>query len=170
MPFSEPHDAIGRVVPHDEKMIDGSSILVRHIHPEYHVIFDANTGSVRISSGAFSATTGDPHRGMSVDMGQLLSEAGLLLGAQVAAGSGAVEIVVGDVRALHLAVGSDPTAANWFHGQVWGVKTSHRAKLHRIVVSAGNFRPRNRPNEGMRSGGSGFSASRMEKGCLKAVS
>jgi hypothetical protein len=41
-------------------------------------------------------------------------------------GMGAVSLVVGDLRAKTLRVGSDPMEENAFHGQVWGVKETTR--------------------------------------------
>ena len=128
-----PGNADGAVRPHDDPEIDPRSSLVRYINPEYHLVFDENAGRFRIGSGAFSATSGDPFNGMSVDVGQSMAAAGLAAFERTPRGFGAVEIDVGDARSLQLQVGTDPLPGNPFHGQIWGVKSSKRAKLHRLV-------------------------------------
>ncbi len=133
MPLSPPRDAAGRVVAHDDPEIEDDSSLIRHINPEFHVVPDENTGGRRIASSAFSATSGDPDFGMSVDVGQFLAERRLGENAHVPPGFGAVRLRVGPVRALALRVGSDPLADNDEHGQVWGVKSTKKSKLQRIV-------------------------------------
>jgi hypothetical protein len=71
---------------------------------------------------------------MSVDIGQLLAEAGLPEAAKVPQGMGAVKLPVGPIRNLGLRVGSDPIHTNKYHGQVWDVKDSKRQKLAALVV------------------------------------
>jgi hypothetical protein len=127
-------DEQGNVVPHDDAGLRGDSLLVRHINPEQHLYFDENLNRTRIASSAFSATNGDPYNGMSVDLTQLLEEADRPHSAMVPSGFGAVSLRVSDVRELGLQVGSDPIAENPFHGQAWGVKTTTRKKLQRIVL------------------------------------
>jgi hypothetical protein len=134
MPLDPPTDLHGNVVAHDDQAIVPASMLIRHINEAAHVVFDENRNCRRIARLAFSATSGDPDDGMSVDIGQLLAEAGLQEDAQVPRGMGAVKLEVGQVRALVLRVGSDPIPTNKYHGQVWGVKDSKRQKLHSVVV------------------------------------
>ncbi len=135
MPLYPPKDVTGDVIRHDNPTIADSSLLIRHINPEEHVVPDENLGGRRIGSNAFSATSGDPDHGVSVDLGQLLEEQGLALSAMVPHQFGAVSLKVGDVRSLSLAVGSDPETFNEFHGQVWGVKNSGlRRRLHNLVI------------------------------------
>ena len=133
MPLNPPRDDTGAVVPHDDPAIEGDSSLVRHINPDFHIVPDENIGGRRVSSNAFSATNGDPQYGMSVDIGQLLSELGLGEGGMVPPGMGAVRLRVNAVRGLALMVGSDPEPDNAAHGQVWGVKSSKRPKIHKVV-------------------------------------
>jgi hypothetical protein len=125
------------VAPHDDLGIDSAGVLVRHIHPT-HIVPDENIGGKRISSAAFSATSGDPDNGMSVDIGQKLIADGKALDAMVKDGLGAVSLPVGGVRELGLKVGPDPDLnidpPNPYHGQVWPVKSSTRSKLHKIVI------------------------------------
>ena len=103
-------------------------MLIRHINSSQHVIFDENTNGFRIASAAYSRTSGDPDYGMSVDIGQLLHEAGLSEAAMVPPGMGAVKLPVDGVRALNLCVGSAPIPTNKYHGQACGVKDSKREK------------------------------------------
>jgi hypothetical protein len=70
---------------------------------------------------------------MSVDIGQLLSEQGLPDSHMVPPGMGAVSLVVDDLRAKALRVGSDPMETNQFHGPVWGVKETTRKVVQRLV-------------------------------------
>ena len=123
MPLIPKRDARGVVIAHDDLAILPESKLVRHINPEEHICLDENTGRRRIKSSAFSPTNRDPEYGMSVDLEQLLSEAGLPIDDQVPKGFGAVAMSVASIRSLALRVGSDPEAGNPFHGQIWGVKT-----------------------------------------------
>jgi hypothetical protein len=118
---------------HDDPAILSHSLLIRHINPKHHVVPDENTNGLRISTAAFSATTRDPDHGMSVDIGQLLSEQGLPDSHMVPLGMGAVSLVVDDLRARALRVGSDPMETNQFHGQVWGVKETTRKVVQRLV-------------------------------------
>lgn len=124
----------GKVLAHDDKAIQPNSMLIRHINVSQHVIFDENINGLRIASAAYSRTSGDPDYGMSIDIGQLLEEAGLPEAAMVPPGMGAVKLQVAAVRALNLRVGSDPMPANKYHGQAWGVKDSKREKLRKVAL------------------------------------
>lgn len=127
-----PRDPAGCVLPHNDPEISDVSDLIRHIHPQYPLVFDENTGQQRISSAAFSPSS-VPGGGMSVDLEQKLSAAGLPSGAFVPQGMGAVRLNTGRVRALILDVGSDPTPKSPCHGQVWGIRNSSRQKLRRLA-------------------------------------
>jgi len=134
LPLNPQIGADGRIIPHDDPEIAAESWLIRHINPDVHVCEDENLGRRRISSAAFSATTGDPDYGMSVDLGQLLVGAGLSEDARVPPGFGAVRLRVARVRVLALRIGSDPTlGAHAQHGQVWDVKSTKRSKIRQIV-------------------------------------
>ena len=119
--------------PYDDASICNNSFLIRHINPEFHLTYDENIGTRRISSGAFSATSHDPNFGMSVDIEQLLRAAGEPENKMVPDGFGAVRLNVGDIRNINLKVGHDPTPTNSFHGQVWGVRNKIRSNLHKIA-------------------------------------
>jgi hypothetical protein len=114
-------------------MIDVGSSLIRHINPDFHVVPDENTGCLRIASSAFSATSGEPAHGMSVDVGQLLDERGLNEAFHVPQGMGAVRFRVGATRDLGFRVGSDPLPDNAEHGEVWDVKSKKGRKIQGIV-------------------------------------
>ena len=116
-------DANGVVIAHDDSAIRPDSKLIRHINPREHICLDENTGRMRIKSSAFSPTSRDSEYGMSVDLEQLLTGAGLPHDARVPRGVGAVALPVGQVRELALKVGSDPVPDNQFHGQAWGVRS-----------------------------------------------
>jgi hypothetical protein len=140
--FNAVRDGSGAVEPHDEPSLGGDDGLIRHIrNDDNHLCPDENRGGKRISSAAFSATSGDPRHGMSVDLEKSLLIAGLMADSRVPAGLGAVRLRVGAVRGLGLKVGSDPIPANNqdglpenpHHGQVWGVRPNFRKKLHRLV-------------------------------------
>jgi hypothetical protein len=118
---------------HDDPAIRGSSSLIRHINPDFHVSYDENIGGRRISSSAFSATSDDPDFGMSVDIGQLLDERNLSESTHVPSGMGAVRLRVAAIRNLALRVGSDPVPGNDEHGQVWDAKSSKRRKILGVV-------------------------------------
>ena len=139
MPLHPPTDSDGNIIAHDDPAIRPETFVIRYINPVAHVFFDENTKQRRIASAAFGPSSRDPDFGMSVDIGQLLTETGLPENARVPSDRGAVRLNVGRVRELKLRVGSDPIAAgrlpaNPFHGQVWGVKSGMRAKLHDVVV------------------------------------
>jgi len=134
MPLNPPIGPNGEIIAHDDSAIRRGSMLIQHINSAEHVIFDENINVRRITKAAFSPTSGDPDYGMSVDIGQLLDEAGLREDAVVPGGMGAVKLEVGPVRDLGLRVGSDPIPSNKYHGQVWDVKDKKRKKLHELVV------------------------------------
>jgi hypothetical protein len=134
MPLNPPTDGHGNVIAHDDPNVSPHSMLIRHINEAQHVILDENINGRRIASAAFSRTTSDPDNGMSVDLGQLLAEAGLKEDAKVPPGMGAVKLPVGPVRDLNCRVGSEPTPTNAFHGQIWDVKDAKRKKLHKLVI------------------------------------
>lgn len=134
MPLNPPTGPDGKIIAHDDPDILPQSMVIRHINEAVHVIFDENINCRRIASGAFSRTSGDPENGMSVDIGQLLAEAGLREDAEVPSGMGAVQLPVGPVRQLNLRVGSDPIPTNKYHGQVWDVKDTKRTKLHKLAI------------------------------------
>jgi hypothetical protein len=135
--FNPPRTADGSVIPHDEPLLNDSNNLIRKINIRSHIVTDENTGGRRISSAAFSATSDDPHFGMSVDLGQSVIASGKQEADVVPVGFGAVRLKTGNVRELGLQVGSDPetetTPPNPHHGQIWGVKNKYRKKLHSIV-------------------------------------
>jgi hypothetical protein len=133
VPLAPPLGPNGVVVAHDDPAILPQSLLIRHINPDHHVVPDENTKGLRISSGAFAATTRDPDYGMSVDIGQLLSERRLPNHHMVPQRMGAVSLGVGDLREIGLRIGSDPVPMNEFHGQTWGVKPSMRKAVHKLL-------------------------------------
>lgn len=134
MPLNPPIGLDGKVIAHDDPDISPHSMVIRHINQAQHVVPDENINGRRIASAAFSRTSGDPDNGVSVDLGQLLTEAGLPESAKVPPGMGAVKLQVGPVRTLNLRVGSDPIPENVYHGQIWDVKDTKRTKLRRLVV------------------------------------
>lgn len=133
MPTQPEVDGEGNVLPHDDAALNRHSKLVRNINPQHHLVPDENIGGLRITSAAFSATSGDPSYGMSVDLVQLMEAAGAAETCKVPPGFGAVVVMVGDARDLALKVGPDPVPTNEFHGQVWGVTKKKRSTIHSIV-------------------------------------
>jgi hypothetical protein len=126
-------DAGGNVIPHDDPTIDRASGFIRHINPDHHIVVDENIGGRRLGSNAFSASSGDPHYGLSGDIEQDLIAAGRANTAQVPSGFGAVRLQVGKLRDLGLSVGADPVEENAFHGQAWGVRSTKRSKIYALV-------------------------------------
>ncbi|HEV2366013.1 MAG TPA: hypothetical protein VGS12_17650 [Caulobacteraceae bacterium] len=124
-------------MPHDDAAIASDTWVVRHVSADHHVVRDDNLGVRRLSTGAFSATSGEPGHGMSVDIGQVLRDLGLVEGAMVPAGHGGVRLSVGALRRLTLRVGSDPEPGNPAHGQTWGAERRLRRKLLEIACAGG---------------------------------
>lgn len=112
--------------PYDEVEIGPEDTIIRRIAPKYHVIWDENRGCHRVSSVAFSKSSG-PNGGMSVDIEKLISEAGILPQVFVTTPvfTGSVCFPANAVRALDLQIGYDPivdvpnVTDNPFHGEVW---------------------------------------------------
>ncbi len=127
-----PRDADGNVVPYDDPDIRQDDGLIRHVHPEHHVVFDENLGCRRLSTGLFSESSG-PRGGMSVDLERLIVEDGLNpLGRLPGPDFGAVRLVAGEMRALGHKVGRNPLPDNPYHGEVWNIARG-RAARRRIM-------------------------------------
>lgn len=122
-----PRDAHGKVIPHDDPAIVFDDGLIRYI-PTNQVVFDQNIGRSRLSSGAFSESS-EPPGGMSVDLERLMANDGLpSLGRLPHPPFGAVRLIAGEMRALGHQVGSDPLPHNPYHGAVWNIGKSKRAR------------------------------------------
>ena len=116
-----PRDQDGNVLPHDDPDIADQDGLLRYIDPENHLVWDDNTQSYRVSSGALSESS-EPNGGMSVDLERLMLAAGLTSEHRLPGPRwGIARIFTGAARGLGLRVGSDPLPDNPHHGAVWGI-------------------------------------------------
>ena len=107
------------VAPYDEQQIDNDDTIIRRISAEY-IVPDANTGGERLSSKAFSASSGE-NGGMSVDLLPLMIEAGEDAEEFVTTPvfTGSVQFPAGAARKAGLWVGYEPLPDNAYHGEVW---------------------------------------------------
>lgn len=116
-----PRDADGRVTPHNHGGILDSHFVLRHTVP--HDLHPDEGGGQRVSSGAYSASSG-PSGGMSVDIESWMIEDGLdILNYVTDPAHGAKRLNVGELRNAGFMVGWDPVTEypeNPHHGQVWG--------------------------------------------------
>lgn len=125
MPAPPPRDASGKVIPHNHAEILDQHHVIRHTTP-HDVCRNVDTGSHRLSSGAYSEST---EGGMSVDIEEWMVADGLDPLAYVTdPGHGAVRVSVGELRARGFQVGWDPVDANPHHGEVWGISNSKRRR------------------------------------------
>lgn len=113
--------------PYDESQINPDDKIIRRINPEQHVVWDDSRGRPRISSKAFSPSSGQ-NGGMSVDIEQLLLADGVNSREYVTTPvfTGSVAFSAGAARALDLQVGYDATPSNPYHGEVWGKDRPNR--------------------------------------------
>lgn len=113
--------------PYDEPEILADDAIIRRIDPSQHVVFDENANCNRVSTKAFSPSSG-PNEGMSVDLERLISAAGLDAQKFVTTPKyiGSVVFNTGSARAAELLVGYDPLPENPYHGQVWGQNRPNR--------------------------------------------
>lgn len=126
-----PRDSNGLVTPHDDPDIGEDDELFRYIDPKNHLVECKNTGSKRLSSGAFSESRKDaPYRGMSVDIEQKMIEDAVDPKDRLPDSSwGIVRLNAGEMRSFKFKVGSDPIdPQNPQHGEVWGIGKGMRKK------------------------------------------
>lgn len=123
-----PRDENGIVVPYDDLDVKNCDGLIRHISPDYHIVFDKNTGCRRLSTGAFSESR-KPPGGMSVDLERPMIEVGLdRLAMLPNSDFGAVRLIAGEMRELGHRVGGNPLPQNLYHGEVWDIGSGRTAK------------------------------------------
>jgi hypothetical protein len=115
------------VQPYDEKKIKPEEVIIRRINPVQHVVWDENRGCNRISSKAFSPSSGE-NGGMSVDIEDLILEGGHNPKQYVTTPifTGSVAFSADNVRNLGLRIGYDPIQENPYHGEVWGSPRANR--------------------------------------------
>lgn len=109
------------VDPYDEDQIKAEDTIIRRINPDHHVVWDENRGRNRVSSKAFTPSSGE-NDGMSVDVEALIIADGHDPKEYVTTPVfiGSVAFSAGVARALDLRVGYDPIPKNPYHGEVWG--------------------------------------------------
>lgn len=109
------------VAPYDEPAIGAGDLIIRRINPQYYVIFDNNRNCHRISSKAYSPSSG-PDAGMSIDIEKLIVAAGHQPQQYVVdpVFTGAVVFPASAIRSLGLWIGYEPVHGNPYHGEVWG--------------------------------------------------
>ena len=108
------------VKPYDEDDIHPNHNIIRRINPVQHVVWDENRGCNRISSKAFSPSSG-VGGGMSVDVEAKIIADHLSPHEYVTtpAFTGSVHFLASAARALDLWIGYDPLPENPYHGEVW---------------------------------------------------
>ena len=113
--------------PYNDTNIKAGDIIIRRINPKQHKVFDHNRNCYRISTKAYSPSSG-PNGGMSVDIEALIVRAGKdpkkFVTTPVYTGS--VAFSAGQVRGLDLLIGHTPKPDNPYHGDVWANKSSGR--------------------------------------------
>lgn len=148
--MSDPaRDANGFVLPYNDEDIQPDDGLLRYIDPDYHLADDENRGGKRLSSAAFSESRGPhaPYGGLSVDLENLMNEAGVSYSERTPDETwGVVRLNASDVRGIGCLVGRDPIDAdpqndveeNLQHGEVWGIQKKLRKTKNKnaILVAA----------------------------------
>ncbi|WP_300395131.1 hypothetical protein [Henriciella sp.] len=106
--------------PYDENEIEADDIIIRRIDPNEHIVPDDNTGGERISSKAFSASSGD-EGGMSVDVEKLIVADGVepMDFVTTPRFTGSVYFIAESIRERELMIGYEPIEGNPYHGEVW---------------------------------------------------
>ncbi len=107
--------------PYDEDDISPDQTIIRRINPVQHIIRDDNRDCSRVSSKAFSPSSG-PNGGMSVDVEARIIADDLDPHEYVTTPvfTGSVSFLASAARALNLWIGYDPIPDNPYHGEVWG--------------------------------------------------
>ena len=128
-----PRDEGGVVIPHDHDEISSDDQIIRRISKQF-LVKDEKTGGRRISSMAFSPSTG-PNGGLSVDLKRQIEEAGIDVRQYVtdARWLGSVYFTAGALRENGFLVGFDPLPSNAYHGEIWGsFPRPQKKKLHQL--------------------------------------
>lgn len=126
-----PHDAHGKVMPHDHNDILPADILIRRIS-EQHIT--GSDGNRRISSMAFQESSDGS--GMSVDIAKLIEQASLDPRKIVTTDEYfcSVQFTAQKLRGENLQVGYFPLPDNPYHGAVWGITNrGKRIRLRRLA-------------------------------------
>lgn len=128
------------VQPYDEVGIAGPDLIIRRIDPIHHIVTDDNRNCRRISSKAYSPSSGE-NGGMSVDIEQLMIAANVESKAFVTSPPyiGSVAFTAQSLRDAGLRIGYDPIPnVNPYHGEVWGteVKPSRFTGAQRKAISS----------------------------------
>lgn len=105
---------------HDRERIPDRETLIRRINANEHLVPDENRRCMRVSSKAFTASSGQDG-GMSVDV------LGLMRAANVDAHrfvtlppfTGAAQFIAGAARASGLSTAPHPIDCNPYHAEVW---------------------------------------------------
>ena len=118
------------MAPYDDADIAWDDVVIRRINPQYHVVFDNNRQCNRISSKAYSPSSG-PNAGMSIDVEKLVVAAERHPHRFVVdpVFTGAVAFSASAVRSLGLWVGYEPLPDNPYHGEVWGATPGRHNKF-----------------------------------------
>jgi len=113
--------------PYDEERIGSTDTIIRRINPIQHVVWDNNRECHRISTKAFSPSSGE-RGGMSVDIESLILESDDDPKKYVTTPTftGSVTFFANDARKLDLVIGYDPIFENPYHGEVWGSARPNR--------------------------------------------
>lgn len=108
------------VSPYDDPDIQPGDTIIRRINPEYQTVYDGNTGVRRISSVAYSPSSGTGG-GMSVDIEKRIVNAGYDPVSYVTnpTYTGSVWFTAEQIRLAGLRIGYEPLPDNIAHGEVW---------------------------------------------------
>lgn len=125
--------------PFDDSEIADNDILIRRVNPEHHFTLDKNSGKIRLSTKAFSASSPALGGGMSVDIASKILDAGHQLVEFVTTPTyiASVQFKASAARGVGLLVGSSPTDDNPHHGEVWNAdKKRFKKNQQRALLNA----------------------------------
>lgn len=107
--------------PYDEEDIQADHNIIRRINPDQHVVWDGNHDCRRVSSKAFTPSSGE-NGGMSVDIEAKIMDDEIDPRKYVTNPifTASVAFLASAARTRNLWVGYDPLPENPYHGEVWG--------------------------------------------------
>lgn len=118
---------VAQQLPFDDDEIENDDQIIRRINPDHHIVFDSNRNCYRVSSKAFSPSSGE-NGGMSVDLPKLITEAGISVEEFITTPTFTASVIFKAevVREVGLLVGKTPQENNPYHADVWGQNKPNR--------------------------------------------